>query len=131
MKSVLLSILFLNISTAVAQTHVPTSTPAKTEILKGSQQQMMSECGSGKTAIKQTVITTSSTNGKKVVYKIKTILWFQFADAEGKNCYGAWGYDLLALNEEKLTLPDVEKEKKRQAEKAFGLLNYLQLEGNH
>ncbi len=104
---------------------------AKTEILKGSEQQMISECGVGRTSIKQTVTTIATTGNKTPTYKIETVLWLQMSDAEGYSCVGAWGYELMSIIEEKKTTAEADKEKKRQADKAFGLLNYLQREGNH
>lgn len=59
MKQILFEIIFLNVSAVFAQSPSTISTAPKTEILQGSQQQMMSECGLGKTSIKQTVITTN------------------------------------------------------------------------
>jgi hypothetical protein len=64
-------------------------------------------------------------------YEVKTVLWFRFTDAEGRSCYGNWRYDLMTINEKKKNLAEVKKEKERQANKAFDLLNHLQREGNH
>lgn len=103
----------------------------KTEILKGSEQIMMSECGAGKTSIEQTITTTYGKNGDKDTYEVETILWFRFTDAEGRRCYGNWRYDMMSMVEKKQTLAEVKKEKERQAKKAFELLHHLQREGNH
>lgn len=73
----------------------------KTEILKGSEQQMTSECGVGKTSINQTVTTIATAGNKMPIYKIQTVLWLQMSDAEGYSCVGAWGYELMSITEEK------------------------------
>jgi len=129
MKQVLLLFILSNLNVFSQQTSTATKKFTNTvEILKGSKQQMNSECGMGYTSIKQTVTTY---NVQKPTYKICTLLWLQFSNIEGYECYGAWGYELMSITENKFTLLDVEKEKKRQTDKAFGLLNYLQREGNH
>lgn len=130
MKHTLLILLFLNVVSSLAQERTVDG-EVKTEILKGSEQQMMSECGAGKTSIEQNITTNYGRNGSADSYEVKTVLWFRFTDAEGRRCYGNWRYDLMTIDEKKSTLAEVKKEKQRQAKKAFDLLNYLKREGNH
>ena len=130
MKYILLTVLCLCAVSILAQERTDDG-EVKTEILKGSEQQMMSECGAGKTSIEQNITTNYGKNGSADSYEVKTVLWFRFTDGEGKRCYGNWRYDLMTIDEKKTTLAEVKKEKQRQAKKAFELLNYLQREGNH
>lgn len=130
MKQILLILLCLVEVSSFAQERTVDG-EIKTEILKGSEQLMMSECGAGKTSIEQNITTMYGKNGSAGTYEVKTVLWFRFTDAEGRRCYGNWRYDLMTIDEKKLTLAEVKKEKQRQAKKAFDLLNYLQREGNH
>ncbi len=130
MKHTLFIMLCLGAVSSFAQKRTGDS-EVKTEILKGSEQRMMSECGAGKTSIEQNITTNYGKNGSAFTYEVKTVLWFRFTDAEGLRCYGNWRYDLMTIDEKKPTLAEVKKEKQRQAKKAFDLLNYLQREGNH
>jgi hypothetical protein len=130
MKRNLIIILFFTVVSSYAQLNTVDG-EVKTEILKGSEQQMMSECGAGKTSIEQNITINYGRNGSANTYGVKTLLWFSFADAEGRSCYGNWRYDLMSVNKEKLTLTELKKEKERQTKKAFELLNHLQREGNH
>lgn len=130
MKHILLTVLCLVAVSSFAQERTVDG-EVKTEILKGSEQQMMSECGAGKTSIEQNVTTNYGKNGSADTYEVKTVLWFRFIDAEGRRCYGNWRYDLMTIDRKKLTLSEATKEKYQQAKKAFELLNYLQREGNH
>ena len=130
MKQILRTVLLLCTVPSFAQARTVNG-EVKTEILKGSEQQMMSECGAGKTSIEQNITTNYGKNGSAYTYEVKTVLWFRFTDTEGRRCYGNWQYDLMTIDEKKATLAEVKKEKQRQAKKAFDLLNYLQREGNH
>lgn len=130
MKHTLLIVLLLGVTLAYSQKH-QLDGEIKTEILKGSEQRMIGECGAGKTSIEQEITTVYGKNGNKDSYEVQTILWFRFTDAEGLRCYGNWQYELMSIKEKKLTLAEAKREKDRQAKKAFELLNHLQREGNH
>ena len=130
MKRFLFTMLFISSMSFYAQQRTVDG-EVKTEILKGSEQQMMSECGAGKTSIEQNITTNYGRNGSANTYEVKTVLWFCFTDAEGRRCYGNWRYDLMSVNKVKLTLAELKMEKERQTKKAFELLNHLQRNGNH
>jgi len=109
----------------------PDKPVAKTEILKGSVQKLFTECGYGNTSIKQTVTTYIFPKSKKPYYDVETTLWLQYTDKEGYTCYGAWGYDLFNVKQLALGKTSLKREKEQQASKAFELLEYLKIEGNH
>jgi len=102
---------------------------SKTEIIKGSKQYLFVECGHGTASIKQTVTTYVFKKTKTPYYNVKTVLWLQFRDSEGYECYGAWGYELYEDEKMAFSNKSMELEKIRQSKMAFDLLKHLQIPG--
>lgn len=73
MKRFLFTMMFLCSMSIFAQKHTVDG-EVKTEILKDSEQKMISECGASKTSIEQNVTTMYGKNGSKDTYSVTTIL---------------------------------------------------------
>jgi hypothetical protein len=128
-KHTLLILMFLNVTVGFSQTQ-SLNKEARTEILKGSEQYLFVECGHGTASIKQTVTTYVSKKTKHPYYKVKTVLWLQFRDREGYDCYGEWGYELYEDEKMAFGKKSLKQETARQSKMAFDLLKYLQIPGN-